>query len=217
VRIISDFQDYYDVGMQNGIDPQLQYRRFRQEESIKSPVRSMYTDYYRFLYIGFAGKIYPRMEGWFGKRQFKEATPYNTIEPSSGVDPTLIEDAFFLVIAKELWGGGEKYQKLGAKRIKKQVLECFEFKNAPELLGLFEQFKTAIFVYQTGGTIVINECLNRYNFQKILPPMEAFQELAMYVGARLTKPVIQEPPLSDKVKAEIHGFDKHSFRKEKTK
>ena len=47
--------------------------------------------------------------------------------------------------------------------------------------------------------------------------MEAFQELAMYVGAYLTKPVIEEPPISDEIEAEIHGFDKLSFRKEKQK
>ena len=39
----------------------------------------------------------------------------------------------------------------------------------------------------------------------------------MYVGAYLTKPVIEEPPISDKIKAEIHGFDRFSFRKEKQK
>ena len=47
--------------------------------------------------------------------------------------------------------------------------------------------------------------------------MQAFQELAMYVGAYLTKPVIEEPPIADNIKAEIHGFDKFSFRKEKQK
>ena len=230
MRIISDFHDYYDIGMQNGIDPQLPYRRFRQEEPIRFPKddrqswgtfeRSSYSysKSYRFLYIGFAGKIYPRMEGWFGKYQLEEETPYYTIEPSFGVDPTLLEDVFF-VIAKEHWRrSGEKYLKRSAKRIKEEVFQCFEFKDAPELLDLFEKFKTAIFVYKLGdNTIILNERLNLYNFQKVLPPMEAFQELAMYVGARLTKPVIQEPPLSDKVKAEIHGFDKYSFRKGKTK
>ena len=94
----------------------------------------------------------------------------------------------------------------------------FEIKDRKELLELFEQFQTAIFVTQIGeAKVIINDRLNLYHFQKVLPPMEAFQELAMYVGARLTKPVIEEPPISDKIKAEIHGFDQHSFRKGKSK
>jgi len=84
--------------------------------------------------------------------------------------------------------------------------------------SLFETHKTAIFAFcpsYSRSPLIINERLNQYAFQKVLPPMEAFQKLAMYVGSYLTKPTIEEPPISDKIKAEIKGFDKFSFRKEK--
>ena len=228
MQIISDFHDYYDIGMQNGIDPQLPYRRFRREEPVKFPRSDDWRSFghraacfdfsdmgYCILYFGFAGKIYPSIDVVLNMT--------DVAKPSFCFDLTLIEDAFFIDFAKNKpWHWGRPPEKTKdikyvAERTKKQIHECFEFKHTPELLNLFEQFKTAIFVYQLGNkTIVINERLNLYHFQKVLPPMVAFQELAMYVGAKLTKPVIEEPPISDKIKAEIHGFDKHSFRKAKT-
>ena len=219
MRIISDFHDYYDVGMQNGVDPQLPYRRFRREATVSFPIddwRSIgrkimyYAHFYRLFYFGFAGKIYPCIDISFNLA--------DAVEPTFSFAPTELEDSFFVEILKNDRLGRGKYLKESVKRKKEEVFECFEFRNAPELLDLFEKFKTAIFVYQLGNdSIVINERLNLYGFQSILPPAQAFQELAMYVGAVLTKPVIEEPPISDKIKAEIHGFDRFSFRKEKQK
>ena len=225
MRIISDFHDYYDVGMQNGVDPQLPYRRFRKEESIHFPnagwrsfgqkiVYYVNRGYFLF-YVGFAGKVWPCMD-----------TAFNTDEPSFCFDPFAIGESFFVEVGKKCGHWlcrrfhplREKDIQTVANGVKDEIIECFEFKHKSELLDLFEQFKTAIFVYQLGSeTIVINERLNQYGFQKVLPPMLAFQELEMYVGACLTKPTIEEPPIPDKIKAEIHGFDKYSFRKDKQK
>jgi hypothetical protein len=225
MRIISDFHDYYDIGMQNGVDPQLPYQRFRREEEMKFPRSRHWREWwfspyswrsecYRIFYIGFAGKVWSCMD-----------VAFNIDEPSLCFDPNLIEESFYIEFVKnrKKWDGRKyrpdsKYGKIDLKRTKKEVSECFEIKNRPELLDIFEKFKTAIFVYKLGSkTVVINECLDLYRFQKVLPPMQAFQELAMYVGSYLTKPVIEEPPISDKIKAEIHGFDKFSFRKGKQK
>ena len=216
MRIISDFHDYYDIGMQNGIDPQLPYRRFRQEEPLSSRINTDYSLFsansmHRCLCIGFAGQLYPCIK----------LSDHGTT--SFCFDVNQIDDSVFIELAKRNWER-EIVRKEGlqsvAKHKKRTVARFFEhmFNTIGWFLPLFEQFKTAIFVHKSGSnTIILNERLNLYGFQKVLPPMEAFQELAMYVGARLTKPVIQEPPLSDKVKAEIHGFDKYSFRKGKTK
>jgi len=220
MRIISDFHDYYDVGMQNGIDPQLPYRRFRRVEPICFPdtgwgsfgrkIRK-YAKNYRFFYIGFAGKIWACMD-----------IAFNEDTPSFCFEPSLIDDSFFIETGKKIgghWGyklNREKDIQIAAKEIKEQVIECFEYSSKPEFFDWFEMFKTAVFVFQLGDEkVVINERLSHYSFQKVLPPVQAFQELEMYVGARLTKPVIEEPPIPDKIKAEIHGFDKYSFRKDK--
>jgi len=213
MKIISDFHDYYDIGMQNGIDPQLPYRRFRREEAIRFPGidweyedwECTYADWYHLMFFGFAGKIYPCINA-----SLNEATPSFCFRATS------LDDSFYTHVTNKR----HKYHYTGwrVKDIKNEITEIFEYKPEPNVLGLFEKFKTAIWVWKMGNsTIVINERLNLYEFQKVLPPMQAFQELAMYVGSYLTKPVIEEPPISDKIKAEIKGFDKHSFRKDRQK
>ena len=216
MRIISNFHDYYDIGMQNGIDPKLPYQRFRREEHVvfpKDDYRSFgrrcknFARYYKIVFIGFAGKIYPCID----------LAPYGE-EAKYQFDLTLIDDEFYLSI-NGWWGRQakrEKDKRYIVNGIKEDVDELFAYRGNKELLELFEKFKTAIFTYRVGADdVVINERLNIYGFQKILPPIQAFQELEMYVGSYLTQPVIEEPPISDKIKAEIHGFDKYSFRKDK--
>ncbi|MDR3108329.1 MAG: hypothetical protein LBU65_01400 [Planctomycetaceae bacterium] len=216
MRIISDFHDYYDVGMQNGIDPKLPYMRFRREENIEkfshklSPMRRWITGC-RIFFVGFAGKIYPSIK-------------YSGDSTNVDYDFDLknLTDDFFLQTLEahdDFWWSWSQKSEKNRNRMLSRMREIFNEiieQNCNELLSLFEQFKTAIFVFQFGAEkVFINERLNQYNFQKVLPPIQAFQELEMYVGSYLTQPVIEEPPISDKIKAEIHGFDKHSFRKEK--
>ena len=50
-----------------------------------------------------------------------------------------------------------------------------------------------------------------------LHPINAFQELAMYVSNCQTQPTIEIPTIPDKTKIELRGFDKYSFRKDKKK
>ena len=221
MRIISDFHDYYDVGMQNGVDPQLPYRRFRREEYLELYKQglfypSYFDDYcagkYAFLFIGFAGKVYPA---------FVYANKLNEnvyIFDFDGITPNYFED--IVDDAIRCCGRSKSYKRESQQllvRLKNDVKTMWAYKDDKYLLDLFDRFKTAIFVHRLEySTVIINERLNLYDFQKILPPMQAFQELEMYVGSYLTRPVIEEPPISDKIKAEIHGFDKFSFRKDKT-
>lgn len=56
--------------------------------------------------------------------------------------------------------------------------------------------------------------LKKYNFQSVVDPYTAYQELSMWIGsrARPEKPMIK---VSNEILIKKHGFDKHSFRKEK--
>ena len=221
MRIISDFHDYYDVGMQNGIDPKLPYKRFRREEDVAirlprwgSAVRysgwslEYYEDHSSIIFLGFAGTVYPVVV------HFVDAGKIAYF-----FDHDKIPDDFFYGLLEYRWSWRRRPEKDRANLLtqaKKELLEIFELKSDPGITRLFNVFKTAIFVYRLGDKkVVLNERLNQYDFPRILPPMQAFQELEMYVGSYLTQPVIEEPPISDKIKAEIHGFDKFSFRKAK--
>ena len=62
-----------------------------------------------------------------------------------------------------------------------------------------------------------DDCLKRVNFWSIMPPHQAFQEIAMWVGGVLPKPGNPMVAITDdKVKIHKAGFDtKTSFRKAK--
>lgn len=65
-----------------------------------------------------------------------------------------------------------------------------------------------------GFTINCNS-LDKLNFQTVLGPYDAFQELSMWIGGRLPQSENVMVTLSDKEKIRKHGFNKLSFRKEK--
>ncbi|MDR1958712.1 MAG: hypothetical protein LBQ54_06670 [Planctomycetaceae bacterium] len=218
--------------MQNGYDPKLPYKRFRHEEEtnvfyemrqLSYRIRHIFDFFEEHIpntnifFIGFAGKIYP----FFEDQENSDQPDYILINEQ-------IVDKYSLILLERVSSNNrywwfqnlrrEKGRKECLSDMRKSIMEVVGLTERNELLSLFEKFKTAIFVYKPStNKIVINERLNQYRFQKVLPPNVAFQELEMYVGSCLTQPVMEEPPLSDKIKAEIHGFDKHSFRKDKTK
>ncbi len=64
-------------------------------------------------------------------------------------------------------------------------------------------------------SITVNPILKDRAFIKVVNPYLAFQEISMYIGSNLAKQKDPEVKFSDELKAEIHGFDKMSFRKEK--
>ncbi len=65
--------------------------------------------------------------------------------------------------------------------------------------------------------LVLNPNLSDLNFQKVMNNREAYQEIEMYLSNILVSDKMPENPISDKLKAESHGFDKKSFRKEPSK
>jgi hypothetical protein len=58
-----------------------------------------------------------------------------------------------------------------------------------------------------------NPILKEFDFQKIVNPYEAMQEIEMYIGRLAENNLPKMPVGSDKVIAESKGFDKWSFRK----
>lgn len=67
---------------------------------------------------------------------------------------------------------------------------------------------------ERGHWFVVDANLKEINFQKVLDPFTAYQELEMWVNGVLGQN--PEPlEVSDSVKIQQHGFDKWSFRKHK--
>lgn len=62
--------------------------------------------------------------------------------------------------------------------------------------------------------ITENPCLSDFQFFKVFPPHVAYQNLDMYISGVLGAPNAEPLPISDKDRAQQHGFDKRSFRKD---
>ena len=62
----------------------------------------------------------------------------------------------------------------------------------------------------------LNPCLAELDFSSVIPPFDAYQTLEGYLFNELARQ--NDPPLeiSDTIRRDSHGFDKHSFRKEPT-
>lgn len=96
----------------------------------------------------------------------------------------------------------------------------------------FRFFKTPCFIYygnnsqvythdkinktQSNKLLHINPRLSQLDFQKAMDPYLAYQELSMYIGNNLAEQMDPKTTLTDKERAETHGFDKWSFRRHKT-
>ena len=63
--------------------------------------------------------------------------------------------------------------------------------------------------------LILNPRLNELGFVQKLDTVSCFQEIEMYLGNNLAKQIDPSVNFSDELKAEIAGFDKFSFRKQK--
>ncbi len=68
----------------------------------------------------------------------------------------------------------------------------------------------------TRGIIVVNGILSQFNFQKIFSPPQAYQEIQMFL-ANIATPMKPIPHVSDEDLIGAKGFDKFSFRRDKSK
>lgn len=73
-----------------------------------------------------------------------------------------------------------------------------------------------ILISINSGKVEYNPLIKKYGFEKIIDPYTAFQEIYMFLAAK-AKPEKIVPEMSNLDKAFSKGFDKYSFRKDKSK
>ena len=62
--------------------------------------------------------------------------------------------------------------------------------------------------------IIVDPCLADFNFQRVVDPYTAFQEISMFVGGVLADTRDPPSPMTDKEKVVSHGLDPvYGFRK----
>lgn len=232
MRIVSDFRDYYDGCQALGQDRSLVYVRKRQEIDLKWPGSdSRKYDLSRcgvdhdWVAIKFCGTIYhcawlqnTNQSGSkkiycycvedvdkFVRQNFPRDEDYehylNPPENRSRWPTGYSRSAFERTFANEppnRWNDKRPWDYTDAK--------LFPIQEPVAVVDTIANRKM----------LFVNCQLKNYGFAKVKPPQIAYMEIESWLNnqARPLKPI---PHISDEVMAQAKGFDKFSFRKDKSK
>lgn len=225
MRIISKSRDYYDCIQKHGQDQDLIF--IREEKEILFPTskicggqwwdripRTFYNakDYsFLNMVIGFCGEIYPIVYLNPLSSDKKARTIYNKEEIEELLEQNITRFARSFLY----------------KNDSLRLNSFFELKNNNFLKNLFDEHRCPVYllkfescakdsVYQY-KTILNFSNLEKYDFQKIIDPYQAFQKIEMFLSS-LAAPNKPIPAVSNEDMIEAKGFNlKTSFRKESTK
>jgi hypothetical protein len=247
MKIYSNFKDYYDsVGVWD-TDPLPVFNRqtiewdmedytSQQTRLIKSffpkdwkmpeplPTKGIIFDHRSYSsvhqrgVVAFCGKLYPFYQVYVGGNVgYKYCYTFDQY-----VDAIKLEDARYLkaalnsletntFISRE-FGGSQKYHS--SEFFNRKTWDKFiKTTNFDVPVEKFREVGSPILLLD--GTI--NPQLNKLNFQSVIDPYTAYQNLSMYLGNDMVDLSSSDPkPITDKMRAETKGFDDWSFRRHKT-
>jgi len=238
MKIISKFQDYYDIGIAYGVDEKLRFERTTQvvEESCGwgEPWshyvfrnQQWHRVWFFFDIIGFCGDIYPLIHVVIEQNRGTNKKPiYESIEEEYFYDlqdfehyiKEQIDPKGHIVHEAENGGYGAHRRKLN---IIAEVKKYFN-KDHSKSKKLFELHDAHYFAIessvcmkkkyrQTAVRTILHPQLKIYKFAKALAPMEAFQKLSMYLGSKNEEN--ETVQIEDKYLVQGKGFDCYSFKK----
>lgn len=196
MRIFSKFKDYYDIGCAYH-DPSIIYLREKKEIKIVE----YDCDYnVEFAIIGFCGELYKcgliksydklyneTIDGFYDQEKFDK----------------------FLENIENV----HKYNNYGYEKYPMMFENPIREKD--KFLRYFEKYNCPIFAVHY-SKIVINPCLKDYMFFKQFDPYTAYNRIERYLDSVLINKPKPIPKMSDEDMAEIKGFNKYSFRKDKS-
>ena len=238
MRIISKFQDYYDIGLSYGVDKSLVYVRKEIElerDQFKIPEIEKILDFEhntRFwghhvwhhlmnaqghqtvdmFFVGFCGKIY---SGLYVDWRNKIERFYN----KEDLDIFLKK---YPKIKSEMNNLHPRYRRRWKHLSQyEKMIRFFEEYPAVQTDEPFFNFKSPIFYFPTGNErnnqgrkFTLNANLKDVSFYKVIDPYTAFQDISMYIGGVLGIGDPDTVDISESDLLEQKGFDKKwSFRK----
>ena len=178
--------------------------------------------------IGFCGKIYPAIVfSWSYSLKSKKEYCYSIADVDRAVEK-LFEAKIITKKKYEEYFGKKKKEKhtwpfhdLCPKFNRQEIKKAFEEanKDRDRYEKLFIKEKAPVFSYKReyyDCILTYNDCLKDYQFYRVFDAMAAYQEIGMYFG-NMCFPEPQINPVPDEIKAESHGFNKYSFRKDPEK
>ena len=193
--IQSKFHDYYDCILKVvGVDKSVVYNRTTQKKSVKLPVKLPTYHTYEcgrhdeyLEYVVFCGKLYPVLSarsGWWDITKDNHWVKYSIMDICGHIKAS---PSIFPSVQNYDW-----------------TSFCIENK-CPIII---------ITPYYRDYNVFCNPCLKHYGFYAAVSPFDAYQTLFQFISMVNTKPEKEPKPISDKLKATNHGFDKWSFRKD---
>lgn len=172
--------------------------------------------------VGFCGKIYPviKLAVWV-PGQDAEAFCFNLEQVDKFIEANFhkreVESYHkFSRRVKGYWNRRNAWRNEVSRATFQKCFEEFAEKQ-DAYADFFERKKCPIFVRDyRQGIITYHACLRELEFYRLIEPYIAFQELSMCWGG-MAQPNRPIPEVTDKDMVTAKGFDKYSFRKEKSK
>jgi len=227
MRIISDFQDYYDSALALGSDSTRIYHRRSSTEELKTdkapepwsgliaydmhaPI-SFFEVSLRSIFVCFCGKVYPALQmpgsspDAVGREEIGHATFYDSQSAYDAIRARAVEElkTGLLSLRRE-------------KSLKQSLTKFFSLRGSSIIERRLVDDKIAVAILMPGyfrSTLVVNARLADVQFYKAIDAWTAFQELDMFWGGVLAPESKPAPPVAEKDRLFKHGFDQKSFRK----
>jgi len=239
MRLISKQHDYYDSVFRNYSKDNQVFIRYKSDitvpvkglQSVSIPEVKCKNYHYRFDMgvIGFCGNLYP----YIRVIEYDKDIPYpnsivnhvynvtDFVEVVKGYgdnklkyvnSPKIFDTDFYKIV--EDWLEYSQIDRWGT---------LFELDNCKELIDIFSEHKVAYFKIcwedrNYNNNVQLYPVLADLQFYRVMDIFTTYQTLEHYLCNILVAP--DNPyiePVSDKIKAESKGFDKFSFRKDKSK
>jgi hypothetical protein len=232
MKIVSKFRDYYDGVQGMYRDDHPLYIRKNISLEIKNPfnrrsfkIGRIWVEDKEYMYkefvVGFCGKIYYGVEVELSRTSWG-----NLPEKHVFYDMEKLNCFLNIYQSSSKWkdefiksNNGNNYRWKQAPKFISRRDEILEDKS---LLGIFTKHSVPSFVIDLTldqkEILSLNHELKKYEFYKQFDSYTAFQELDMYIGNDLAQSNDPSMPVGgDVVVAESKGFNKFSFRKDKSK
>lgn len=170
--------------------------------------------------LGFCGELLPILEhDYYVQHPSNPSCSINEFKYYIGIDNitnfleteykdyTLLWDRNYKTPSNKVFSIMEELNK------NKKLMNIFIEQNVPSFLYYCNGHYDHVNRVQT-GKIILNPCLKRYQFQSYLDPYQTYQKIQQYMENILVQDKMPMKPISDELKRDSKGFDKHSFRKD---
>lgn len=229
MRIISPFKDYYDVGQSLGTDPSLVFKREQTWHRVQTTVENKLAQEIRrpeLVRSGGFGKLGKLCQLLFCGRVYWYFWYEKESSPNDGYpvpDRQLFEHLqhrsnTFFYNERQRYGQGRKLDSVIEAAVLKLEEELQAHRDIPVGHWLHQHFRAPMLLIIPGETrgerwVQTNPRLADFEFQRLIDPLTAWQEIQMYLGNELAEPDIAPQTVGDdRVLAASKGFDDQSFR-----